>query len=152
MFRFNRTTAKFLAVIGLLAVASPVWQNWRDVPRDSFPLSYYPMFSQDRGQTVDVIHIVGFDSERTRHVIPITFAGDGGFNQVRKQINRTYAQGRLQSMCEQVGRRLTASEADPYADIVEVLIVRGTFKISDYFAGKKHAVREEVLARVSTTP
>src|SRR5262249_22843254 len=37
-----------LSVVMIGATLSPVVENWREKPTDSFPLSYYPMFSQKR--------------------------------------------------------------------------------------------------------
>ena len=70
------------------AVFSPVAENWRDHPSDGFPLSYYPMFSRQRGEVYRQTHLVGVDAENNRILIPYRFAGAGGFNQVRRQINR----------------------------------------------------------------
>ena len=50
-----------LAMIG--AVLGPIQQNWRAQPHDSFPLSYYPMFSAKR-QAIETFHyLVGGDAE-----------------------------------------------------------------------------------------
>ena len=57
----NRSIAKILTIVISVAVVLPVGQNFSSDPVDSFPLSYYPMFSKERGKTIDMIYIAGFD-------------------------------------------------------------------------------------------
>src|SRR5437773_2327725 len=75
-----------LVMIG--AVLWPVQQNWRKPPHDSFPLSYYPMFSAKR-EAIETFHyLVGRDAEGKRYLIPHSFASAGGLNAARRQINK----------------------------------------------------------------
>ena len=48
-----------LALIG--AVLSPIRQNWRPKPHDSFPLSYFPMFSARRKAVESFYYLVARD-------------------------------------------------------------------------------------------
>src|SRR5262245_23160043 len=99
---FNR--AKYCALFFSLAMTGavllPVHQNWRSTPHDSFPLSYYPMFSAKRSP-VEIFHyIVGYDADDKRYIIPHTFAGAGGLNAVRRQINRTVREGHADELAK----------------------------------------------------
>src|SRR6266542_743485 len=78
--RGNRWGA-LLSVAMLGAVFWPVQQNWRAVPKDSFPLSYYPMFSQKRELIESFYYLVGRDAQGARYYIPRKWIGTGGQNQ-----------------------------------------------------------------------
>src|SRR5688500_190743 len=84
----EKGSAGLLGVLLIGATLAPIAQNWRPEPKDSFPFSYYPMFSQKRGDIYRVHYMVGLDGQGKRHTIPHLFAGEGGFNQTRRQINR----------------------------------------------------------------
>src|SRR5262245_58596724 len=83
-----------LSVAMLGSVLWPIQQNWRAIPKDSFPLSYYPMFSQKREATESFYYVVGRDSEGARHYVPRRWIGQGGQNQVRKNMRRIIEEGR----------------------------------------------------------
>ena len=75
-------------LFGLLlmgATVAPIEQNWRPHPNDNFPFSYYPMFSEKRGEIYAVSYIVGLDVQGNRHLISHRLAGSGGLNQTRRQ-------------------------------------------------------------------
>jgi len=42
------------------AVLWPIVENWREDLTDSFPLSYYPMFTEKRAEKARVTYMVGF--------------------------------------------------------------------------------------------
>ncbi len=83
----ERHAAAFSAAV-LGAVLLPIRQNWREHKRDSFPLSYYPMFSTQRKERVDLLYVVGLTAAGERRLIPYSYAGTGGLNQVRRQLGR----------------------------------------------------------------
>lgn len=133
-----------LALIG--AVLWPVVQNWRRRPRDNFPLSYYPMFSAKRSQRVRVTYLVGHDAHGQRRIISYKLAGPGGMNQVRRQIRRIVRQGRADQLCRAVAGRIAHAQAGPWADLVTVQVVTGTYRLDDYFSGKQSPLSEVVHA------
>ena len=133
-----------LAMIG--AVLWPIQQNWRAQPHDSFPLSYYPMFSAKR-QAIETFHyLVGRDAEGKRHLIPHTFGGAGGLNAVRRQINKFIREGRAEEIAQRVSKRLASQARGQWAKIVSVAVVTGRYTVDDYFHGKKEPVSEKVRA------
>ena len=75
-----------LSIVVLGAVFSPVKENWRRKPVDSFPLSYYPMFSHAHSENQTFIYVLGTDDSAGRHYIHYRYCGPGGLNQVRKQL------------------------------------------------------------------
>lgn len=133
-----------LLMIG--AVLLPVARHWQEHPRDSFPLSHYPMFTAKRSSTVKVTHLVGLDRAGGRHQVPYTYAGSGGLNQVRRQINRAVREGRAGALCDSVAARLARQEKGPLSEVVSVRLVIGKYGLAEYFAGKSHPVSEHVLA------
>jgi predicted DCC family thiol-disulfide oxidoreductase YuxK len=139
----------FAALLGCLlmgAVLSPIVQNWRATPKDNFPLSYYPMFSEKRRATYTVNYLVGVDGEGNRQLIPHQFAGRGGFNQTRRQINKLEREGKAGVLCRAVAGKVARKAASPYSGIVTIRVVTGRFRFADYFAGKKDPLNERVRA------
>lgn len=133
-----------ILVVG--AVLWPVTQHWREVQRDGFPLSHYPMFTAKRSATVKVTHLVGIDAAGGRHRLPYIYAGSGGLNQVRRQINRAVREGRSEALCESVAARIARQQEGPLGQVVRVQLVIGKYSLADYFAGETRPVSENVLA------
>ncbi|MBA2566904.1 MAG: hypothetical protein H0V08_03820 [Thermoleophilaceae bacterium] len=141
----ERLAAAFSAAV-LALVLSPIRQNWREHKRDGFPLSYYPMFSARRGEQVTLVYLLGLTGDGGRRLIPYSYAGTGGLNQVRRQLGRLIRCGSADLACEAVARRLAARSDGPFADVVTVKVVRGRFLLPAYFAGEKEPVSERVHA------
>jgi hypothetical protein len=133
-----------LALIG--AVLWPLQQNWREKPRDNFPLSYYPMFSAKRKAIESFNYLAGHDEHGTRHIIPYKFAGVGGLNSTRRQIGRIVREGRADELAATVARRLARQEKAPWSQIVTVAVVTGSYGVDDYFHGRKEPVSEKIRA------
>jgi hypothetical protein len=149
----------FAGLLGLLllgATLAPIAQNWQAEPKDSFPFSYYPMFSQKRGDVYKVDYIVGLDAQGGRHMIPYTFAGRGGFNQTRRQIHKLIQGQMADTLCRAVATHVRDDDDDDaaeggasYSSVVTVQIVTGAFRFADYFGGNKTPVEESVHAACS---
>lgn len=134
----------FSATVLLLAF-SPVLQNWRAKPKDDFPLSYYPMFTENRAPTVKVSYLVGVDAQGGRHKLPYTFAGSGGLNQVRRQINRRLDNDEEDKLCRSVAERVAKKGKGWVTNIVSVEVRTDTYHLGGYFSGTNRApVREKV--------
>ncbi len=148
----------FAGVFGALmiwAVLWPVAQNWRGQPKDSFPLSYYPMFSLKRADATTVRYLVGLDARGERHLLSHTYAGTGGLNQVRRQINKVVRGGKADTLCRLVAAKVAQRDEERFAGVVTVQVVTGRYRLTDYFAEKRGSawermdascVREEVVA------
>ena len=98
----GRAGAVVVSVIFVFATLLPVKENWRERPKDSFPLSYYPMFTQKRGESYEVSYLVGVEADGEKRNLPYRLAGGGGFNQVRRQINKTISQDRADELARAV--------------------------------------------------
>jgi hypothetical protein len=96
----GKAVAGLFSVVMLGATLAPVVENWKEQPQDSFPLSYYPMFSANRAEKYQVHYIVGLDQQGNRHLISYKFAGHGGFNQVRRQINKIVRDSRAEDQAD----------------------------------------------------
>lgn len=130
----------YAAGLGLVAViGSPIKQNWRPLEerRDGFPLSYYPMFSEKRGRTGTVNHLVGLDANGDEIIVPHHYAGAGGLNQVRRQITRHVSQGRADRVARTVARRITNSRDPLMRSIERVQVVTSKHRYDDFFAGNR---------------
>jgi len=140
----GKVRAALLSVAMIGAVLWPIQQNWRDKPRDNFPLSYYPMFSSQRSATETFYYVVGHDGQGARHYIRHKLVGSGGGNQVRRQLRRIINEGRAPELAQTVAKRLARQEEPPWSQIVAVDVCRGRFVVDGFFHNRKEPVREEV--------
>ena len=99
----GKTVATAISLFMLAIVFSPIKEHFRE-PRDDFPLSHYPMFTKRRDGDVTVTFLVGMDDKGRQYPIKYTYAGTGGFNQVRKQIAACLSNGRI-PRCDNISRR-----------------------------------------------
>lgn len=140
----GKALAGAASLLTVCAVLWPVMENWREKPKDGFPLSYYPMFSAKRSKSASVTYLVGLGAEGERHSLPYTYAGTGGLNQVRRQINRVVRGGKADTLCRIVAAKVAWEER--LADVVTVQVVTGRYWLTDYFAGKRDPLSEVVRA------
>ena len=136
--------AVLLSVVMIGAVLWPIHQNWRKQPRDSFPLSYYPMFSAKREPVEFFYYLVARDEQGTRYYVPYQLIGPGGHNSNRRQIRRIVNEGRAAELARSVARRLGREDELPWSKMATVSVVRGKFAVDDYFHGKKEPVSEQI--------
>ena len=129
----GKIAAAVVSVLLILLVLSPVKENWSDKPQDSFPLSYYPMFTKKRGETMKIIHPVGVDSGGNQVLLHYKFAASGGMNQVRRQIRKTVRTGDSTELCETVASKVARKKRSPYSSLEKVQLVTSEYHISDYF-------------------
>ncbi|MDO5635082.1 MAG: hypothetical protein Q4G34_09480 [Micrococcus sp.] len=132
--------------------------------RDSFPLSTYPMFSEDRGRSTSVAHVIGITDAGERVIPLFKHFGPGGLNQVRKQVSRAVRRGDAarvaQAYADSLATLQTRQRTRPStgtgagatrrrreAQIVTVEVVRSRFRFDEYFDGQTLPQRETVLAR-----
>ena len=139
-------SAGLLSVVILVAMLAPITQNWTDEPRDDFPLSYYPMFSFEKGDRQRVTYLVAYDSANNRFVLPYWYAGPGGMNQVRRQINKLVGRGDAPRLCRNVASRVARSP-ELSSDLSVVEVVTGIFQMTQFFAGDRMPVSESVRAQ-----
>ena len=65
---------------------------------------------------------------------------------MRKHINRAVREGRADIFCQQVAASPRLRSPGPFADVVEVRIVSGDYRLAQYFRGKKDPVSERIHA------
>jgi hypothetical protein len=143
----NKTLAVMVSCATLLAIMWPVQENWRDKPKDNFPLSYFPMFSYKRDSVMSLNYLVGYDTFGNRCVVPYWYAGSGGFNQVRRQINKKVRQEKGDQLIGKVAKRLQNCDEVPYSNLCRVELVEGSYHFEQYFSqGNKTPLRERCIA------
>lgn len=162
--------------LGAAAVAVALWPlrayagshlSGSDAPKftlDSFPLSTYPMFSEHRGRSTYVPHVIGLTAEGERVIPHHRHFGHGGLNQTRKQVARAFRRGDAAVVVQQYADALArqrealagkvptgsgpgATRRRREAGIVTVEAVRSRFRFDEYMAGQTLPHREQVLAR-----
>jgi hypothetical protein len=126
----------------------PLRQYRRPEPerRDGFPLSYYPMFSEKRGQFGSVPFAIGVRADGSEFNMPYPMLGPGGVNQVRRQLSRAVARGRAERHARMIAARIL--ERPDCADVVEVRIVNGTYDYDSCLLDGKVTGEVELLVSV----
>jgi len=147
--RLGQVLASGASLLTLGAVLWPVVQNWRRMPRDGFPFSWYPMFSARRGKTSSVTCVIGVDLNGNQHQLHYRYAGFGGHNQVRRQLNRMAVEGRAGNTCAFVIGNLARERPKLHQKLATVQVVTRTYRLDDYFGGgSREPLREKVHATV----
>ena len=144
MIKTKLAAAVFSAVM-ILAILWPARHNWNENPKDGFPFSYYPMFSHKRKATHSLPYFVGYDESGKRYYIPYKYAGTGGFNQVRRQINKRARRGDVEKLTERVAAKLAREKKAPYKNLVRVEMVRGKYHLDDFFMSEDKLPLKETV-------
>ena len=105
MTRTARLRSLLYAFAVLAVLASPAF---RDPPRDSFPLSNYPMFSSGRPDPhFTLTHALGVDADGTRVPLsPRVAAGSFEVLQAMRTIGYAVQEGRGEAFCVEVAGRV----------------------------------------------
>jgi hypothetical protein len=130
---FARLPALLVCVI---VIAATLWPALRDPPRDSFPLSTYPMFSTVR-KTQWIHIVVGFDADGREHRIPPRMVANAEVMQAAQTIGIAVRKRQAPSLCAHVAARI--AEEPRYADVIRLEIQSRQFDPLTYFvdeAGK----------------
>ena len=142
----TKLVAAGLSLLVIGAILSPIVENWRPRPRDSFPLSYYPMFSLKRDEIGRVTYLAAFDALGNRFPLAHPIVGSGGLNQVRRQIIKRVDRGEASKLCQSVSSRVGRRQEGRLSDVVTIQVVTGMYRLDGYFAGDKSPVAERVHA------
>lgn len=137
-------------IIGFcVAVASPIERNFnRRRGPDGYPLSWYPMFSGLRKDTLKTKYMYGLGEDGRRYMIPYTYWARGGFNQGRSQLGAAIREGRAASMkkCEKVAARLAKRNRGWRSRVKTVRVAKGRFNVERFFVdGQREPDREFVV-------
>ncbi len=135
-----------VAVIGAMLSAVP--QNWQARPRDSFPLSYFPMFSYGLSDLQTEHYVAGWDAQGNRWAIPFSSIAPGGsIVRVRREtIQAMVRRGESYQLCRDVSRRIAERNTRSLRSVVSLEVVTGAFSLSEYLRGNKAPRSENVLA------
>ena len=136
--------------VGLLVVGALLWpvSGWQQ--QDSFPLSYYPMFTTPRKRVV-LYAVVGLrhDEETLAHpaVIPPRLIGTHEVMQAAVLVHRSARQGpRAQrQFCEQVAAAV-ATAAD-FSHVQSLVIVRDVYDPVRYFTADGQRLERKPIHR-----
>lgn len=127
-----------VSVLFAAAVLSPLL---RDPPRDSFPLSDYPMFSEPLAPTNSIVAVIGRGGDGSRHLLSPQFIGDSdevmiALGTLRGIINEgAEATGHL---CRSVAARV-AQDSDEGIERIEVVTER--YDTLAWFRGERDPVK-----------
>lgn len=142
----SKWSAGLFSILLMVVLLLPITENWKEAPKDDFPLSYYPMFSHRRAATHSLNYVIGYDQSMNWHYIPYRYIDSGGFNQVRRQLNKRVREDNYKGVLPKVARRLKRSDQAPYNKIITIELVRGRFRYADYFIKKdKKPLSEKIL-------
>ncbi len=145
---YSTTGAAIFSITMLFLLMLPAKENFKPLRKqqDSFPFSNYPMFSKKRDLTYELNYFVGYDEDNNRYTIPYQYVNTGGFNQIRRQVNKKCRRGETAELMKRVAKRIVKSKSAPYNKIYKVELVEGEYHLENYFlTSNKAPIREKVL-------
>lgn len=147
----RRGPAIFITLM-LLVTLLPIRQHFLKSPQDSFPLSYYPMFSARRAKSYSSPTLRGGDANGRTVTLHHRFAGSGGFNEVRRQLRTRIERGSADQVCTSVAHRLSRVKSGPFHGLSWVEVATGTHHLDAYFHGETQPRKVKVHARCAVPP
>jgi hypothetical protein len=134
----NKVMVTLLSAALAFAIMAPIKDGWRGVYGDSFPMSWYPMFSKPRRPLERITYMIGVFPNEKRTVIPSNYFVRGPMNQARRHVAK-YGRDSAKSMelCEKAAKRISKMTTGRPSKIVQVRLVRGSFNREDYFGHNK---------------
>jgi len=145
-----RTWALIVNVVASLVVLAPATEAFGDRKWDTFPLSWYPMFSDPRNGTETPRYVIGLTPEGERHLVDYRYWTSGGFNQGSMQLKKLERErkGGLKKLCPKIASRVARRNEPRLAEVDQIRIVRGTYSPIAYFRdGDTKPMKERVMAR-----
>lgn len=144
--RSSKRIPALVTTMLVLVALSPLAENWKTQPQDSFPLSYFPMFSHRRTDTYAGHALLGVDADGKRSVLSYRLAGHGGFNQVRRQLAAKLKDKQGDQVCQQVASNVAQSRRGSLSGIYSVQVVSQKHDIHRFFARQDSQLTEKVYA------
>lgn len=120
-------------VFSAVVIAATIWPALRDPPRDSFPLSTYPMFSSVRDKP-SVHVIVGFTAAGNERRIPPKLIANAEVMQAAQTISKAIRRKQAKQLCARVAGRV--AEDPEYADLVRLEVQSRRFDPRTYFTSE----------------
>jgi hypothetical protein len=133
--------------VSALFLGAILWPMAQTPPRDSFPLSTFPMFARARPPVVDIDHLVAVGNAGQRRIVPPQLVVRGEVLQSKALIDATVRRGRRASLelCRAVAARL--AEDPGWSNVVRLELRRDRFDVLAYFAGERTPLQQRVHAR-----
>jgi hypothetical protein len=136
--------------VGLLVVGALLWpvSGWQK--HDSFPLSYYPMFTTPRKRVV-LYSVVGLRQDEEDlarpEVMPPRFIANHEVMQAAVMVRQAAQQGQLaqRHFCEQVAA--TVAKAADFSHVQALVIVRDVYDPLRYFTADGQRLERKPLHR-----
>lgn len=91
------------------------------------------MFAKKRSQNYGLYYVVGVDTLEERIRIPYKLAGTGGFNQVRRQINRAGKSEKGQPFLKKTANTIAKKNSRLYGKLTSLELVKGYYSLEGYF-------------------
>jgi hypothetical protein len=147
----NWTAEKKMATLWsallLLAILSPFGEYFKKRRADSFPLSFYPMFANQRPEIESITYMIGLDAKGERHRIPYRYYFSGGLNQAREQLRNVVKLGekRQRDVCLRVAKKIRAERKSngPLAKVETIQIMSGEYRLDKYFGERDFQPQRE---------
>ena len=136
----RRLAAVVFSVALAAAVISPLF---RSPPRDSYPLSNYPMFSARLDEVNDVPTVVGRTEAGERKLLsPLAISGSDEVMQALTDVRNAVARGAAAAaaLCAEVAERVRGD------DLATLEVVTETYNTVDYFRGAKTPLEVQLHA------
>ena len=143
----SKTWAIRLSIALIVVILLPIHKKLRGHRGDSFPLSWYPMFSRPRPALEPVDYVIGVTAEGTRHIVHSRHHVGGPMNRARRQLNRLGKRAKnSKTLCEGVAEKFSRRRRGTMSKVVQVWFVRGRFNLKEYFGDNtQSATKEKIL-------
>lgn len=145
MRRSERIFAAVLGVGLLGAVVSPTLQS---PPKDSFPLSNYPMFAQARNtKAVSIPHVVAFGGSGGGRPVPPEMLGSVEVMQALRTVEMTVNRGptAAEALCRSTATVLRQVGGD-WSDVVRLEVRVDVFDALTYFESDRTPIAAHTYA------
>lgn len=129
----------------VLTLLSPARAHFISGVEDDFPLSYYPMFTNRRGETTQVEHLTGRLADGTEVMLPGRCFGPGGMNTVRKQLRRSAREGRSDAVLRNVRERLPGC-VQMEGELDQVAFVSSVYPLEEATRPQPAPIQRKTLA------
>lgn len=132
-------------VVAVAALAAVLWPVVRRPQVDSFPLSTYPMFTQERPRVTTIDLAVGVDADgRDVRLDPGLVGGTIEVIQAVATVAAGIRHGTTTALCEEVAGRVAGTGR---TDVVEVVIATDRYDVVAALAHRAPPVQRVVHAR-----
>jgi hypothetical protein len=132
--------------VSLALVCAVLYPLQTDPQRDSFPLSTYPMFTNQNPPGVAIDHVVGVGDGHSQAIPPGLVAG-GEVLQAKAAITAQLTRGRpgAVALCRDVAQRVARDE--DFAWVQQLEVRSDSYQVLGYFSSTRRPLKSNVHAR-----